>query len=133
MTGQPMRIQLSRRKGWRMPPNTVSVSRPGRWGNIYKPGPAIDTPYCRAPAVTIADCVRMHRERVERSLEGAFAEAFQAELETLRGRSLACWCALCAAHADGKPFTVRCSDCAPCHADALGHHANRPILKCEAA
>jgi len=29
----PIRIQLSRRKGWRLPPNTVSVARPTKWGN----------------------------------------------------------------------------------------------------
>lgn len=31
----PERIQLSRRKGWRMPGNTVSVARPGMHGNPY--------------------------------------------------------------------------------------------------
>jgi hypothetical protein len=29
----PVRVQLSRKKGWKMPENTVKVSRPGRWGN----------------------------------------------------------------------------------------------------
>ena len=32
------RIQLSRRKGWRMPPNTVSVARPTKWGNPFTVG-----------------------------------------------------------------------------------------------
>lgn len=31
----PERIQLSRAKGWRMPENTVKVSRPAAWGNPY--------------------------------------------------------------------------------------------------
>jgi hypothetical protein len=31
----PIRVQLSRKKGWRMPPNTVSVARPGPFGNPY--------------------------------------------------------------------------------------------------
>jgi Domain of unknown function (DUF4326) len=31
----PERIQLSRAKGWKMPPNTVKVARPSRWGNPY--------------------------------------------------------------------------------------------------
>ena len=35
---KPIRIQLSRRKGWRMPPLTVNVARPGRWGNPYRAG-----------------------------------------------------------------------------------------------
>ena len=35
MTAKPVRVQLSRKKGWRMPENTVSVARPGRWGNPW--------------------------------------------------------------------------------------------------
>ncbi len=34
-TTKPVRVQLSRRKGWMMPPNTVSVARPARWGNPF--------------------------------------------------------------------------------------------------
>ena len=32
---QPVRIQRKRTKGWKMPPNTVSVTRPGKWGNPF--------------------------------------------------------------------------------------------------
>ncbi len=32
----PIRIQRKRVKGWKMPPNTVSVTRPGRFGNPFK-------------------------------------------------------------------------------------------------
>lgn len=32
---RPVRIQLSRKKAWRMPENTVNVARPGRLGNPY--------------------------------------------------------------------------------------------------
>ena len=31
----PKRIQLSRKKGWRMPPNTVKVDRSTKWGNPF--------------------------------------------------------------------------------------------------
>lgn len=31
----PERIQRQRTKGWRMPPNTVCVTRPGKWGNPF--------------------------------------------------------------------------------------------------
>lgn len=34
----PRRVQLSRKKGWKMPPNTVSVARPTRWGNPFEVG-----------------------------------------------------------------------------------------------
>lgn len=32
----PIRVQLSRKRGYRMPENTKSVTRPGRWGNPYR-------------------------------------------------------------------------------------------------
>ena len=31
----PERIQLRRTRGWRLPPNAVSVARPTRWGNPF--------------------------------------------------------------------------------------------------
>ncbi len=39
--------------------------------------------------------------------------------QELRGKDLACWCKLCAKHADGLPLGVECQDCAPCHVDVL--------------
>ena len=32
----PFAVQLRRAKGWRMPPNTRSVARPGPFGNPYR-------------------------------------------------------------------------------------------------
>ena len=37
----PGRVRLSRKKGWKLPPNTVSVARPGRWGNPFSVAPAV--------------------------------------------------------------------------------------------
>ena len=34
----PIRIQRKRTKGWRMPPNTVYVGRPSKWGNPFNSG-----------------------------------------------------------------------------------------------
>lgn len=31
----PKRIQLSRKRGWRLPLNTIVVSRPSQWGNPF--------------------------------------------------------------------------------------------------
>ena len=31
----PQRIQRRRTKGWRKPPNTVCIGRPGPWGNPF--------------------------------------------------------------------------------------------------
>lgn len=32
---KPIRIQRRRVKGWKMPANTISVTRPGKWGNPF--------------------------------------------------------------------------------------------------
>lgn len=37
-TARPVRVQLRRLKGWRMPENTVKVCRPSKWGNPWKVG-----------------------------------------------------------------------------------------------
>lgn len=39
MTG-PLRIQRKRKSGWKMPANTVCVTRPGPWGNPFNLKPA---------------------------------------------------------------------------------------------
>ncbi len=41
----PKRIQRKRSKGWRMPPNTVYVGRPTKWGNPWKPEQYWDAGY----------------------------------------------------------------------------------------
>ena len=94
----PIRIQLSRKKGFKLPPNTVVVSRPSKWGNPYK--------------------VAEFSGSAERKVELAVA-CFEQMVATnrdfrilakqeLRGKNLACWC---------KPGQ-------PCHADVLLKIAN---------
>ena len=101
----PARIQRKRTKGWRLPPNTICVTRPSRWSNPYRVG-----------ACLIPD-------------NQAAVDAFRANLpanfqcDDLRGKNLACWCRLCPEHANGKPFGISCSKCEPCHADVLGDAA----------
>lgn len=127
----PVRIQLSRRRGWRKPPNTVSVARPGRYGNPYVVGKHGDAAFC---VKMFAETVRGHWSpgNVDHLDDAAAAEIYRlhcawrqrlgghpvefAQLE-LHGKNLACWCRLCAAHKDGNPLGVECSDCAPCHGD----------------
>ncbi len=73
----PRRIQLSKRKGWRKPANTIVVARPSKWGNpfvIEKHGDA-------------AACVLQFRTAAP-SWPGYVATARQ----ELRGKDLACWC-----------------------------------------
>jgi hypothetical protein len=95
--GEPVRIQLRRTKGWRMPENTVSVARPGRWGNPFRAGDA-----------TIPDAAEaVHRFRrwiVDRMVVGPTPP----DLTPLRGKNLGCWCPI------GQP----------CHADVLLELAN---------
>lgn len=74
MSDGPIRVQLSRAKGWRMPPNTVSVARPGPWGNPYRIGTCL--------IGDAQDAVDAFRANLPRGLD----------LSALRGRNLACWC-----------------------------------------
>lgn len=72
----PKRIQLSRKKGWRMPPDAAMVARPTRWGNPY----SVDE-YGRDRAIA------NYRLRLQGLLAiGAL------DLAPLRGKDLACWC-----------------------------------------
>ncbi len=109
----PKRIQLSRQKGWRMPENTVAVSRgPGRkWGNPFRAGEfynvaeeengaVIDRRKCHSAA----EAVQMFREYMDYDMSLDLVEA----LPELRGKNLACWCPLDQ----------------PCHADVLLELAN---------
>ena len=86
---EPRRVQLSRKKGWRKPPNTVVVARRTRWGNPFKVTP--DYPAEQA----VAD--------YEAWLKGDGSEVAIAAKVELRGKNLACWC---------KPGQ-------PCHAEVL--------------
>ena len=111
----PLRIQRRRTKGWRMPANTVSVSRPGRWGNPFTVG---------IHAESKVDAVSLFASWLEDA--AAYAPTLRPAtlLAPLRGKHLACWCRLCPTHASGKPLGVQCDTCEPCHADLLLECAN---------
>lgn len=99
MEWQPKRIQLSRKKGWRMPENTVSVARPHMYGNPFKIGD-FGIPDAEA-------AVRVFRQWMkDRMVVGPDIP----DPTELRGKNLACWCALDQ----------------PCHADVLLELANKP-------
>lgn len=95
---KPKRIQLKHTKGWKLPPNTVSVSGFSKWANPYK-----------APK----DGSRMEVVELYKDLLLTYPQTLQGFLETdsyihtlkqeLGGKDLACWC----------PLDV------PCHADVL--------------
>lgn len=134
----PERIRLSRAKGWRKPEGAVMVSRPSKWGNPWRPGIKgifwlPDWPV-RGGTVRanlgLHDVVRLYEclirgddirrdylpeyltpdgELHVRALLRAQASRIRANLPWLRGKDLACWCAL------GEP----------CHADILMREANK--------
>ena len=84
-------IQLSRKKGWKMPPGARSVAYPTRWANPYRP--AVRSAATNATAVA--------RYRVHLAERLAADPTF---LEPLRqATGLACWC----------PYRL------PCHVDVL--------------
>jgi len=87
----PYRVQRSRKKGSKLPPNTVVVSRPSRWGNPFVV--TADYPVERA----VAD----YEAWLKTDAKGI--ETLRAAQIELRGKNLACWC---------RPG-------APCHADVL--------------
>lgn len=90
----PQRIQRKRSKGWRMPEGAVYVGRPTKWGNPWN----LSRNGFAAERRVIVD---WYRKLASETL----SESIRAEL---RGRDLACWCALDQ----------------PCHADVLLEIAN---------
>lgn len=109
----PIRIQRQRIKGWRMPPNTISVTRPGPYGN----------PYIVGRDGTAEECVTKYRKAWDHAIACAkrdrtpympFGEPVY--LGPLIGKNLACFCRL------DQPW---------CHADVLLEIV--PRLTCEAA
>lgn len=104
----PRRIQLSRAKRWRMPPNTVKVDRTTIWGNpFHTHGDGI--------RMDNALAVSLFSSMIEKC-DGWMAQVRRGQVSIdvkdvrreLAGKNLACWC---------KP-----SD--PCHADILLKIAN---------
>ncbi|MDQ8193827.1 DUF4326 domain-containing protein [Coraliomargarita sp. SDUM461004] len=95
----PQRVQRKRTKGWKMPPNTVSVCRPGRWGNPFSVG----KPATHVPSAFQGYIARDVSEAVEfyRSMLLQYGLPSGCELSELRGKNLACWCKIgTSCHAD---------------------------------
>lgn len=97
----PKRIQLSRKEGFRLPPDAINVARPTRWGNPFKVG---------IEGVTPERAVELYCGYL---WSAAGASNLRLALDCLRGHDLACWC---------KPG-------APCHADVLLKVVNDPRAK----
>ena len=117
----PQRIQLSRRKGWRMPENAVKVDRSTRWGNPYVAHPdkgPNGRPYQMAPEVAVASFKSLLKQTgswwpiplpwPKGKIPAGEPTTVDDVKRELRGKDLACWCALDQ----------------PCHADVLLEIAN---------
>jgi hypothetical protein len=130
----PERIQMRRTKGWKMPPNTVYVGRPSRWGNPWKIGDQMYDPALKEfrRVETRADAVQAFRQKVDydpdepwwdaptegggwMTASGGYDDNIHVNRRSIRrflaGKNLACWCPL------GQP----------CHADVLLELANAPV------
>lgn len=114
---KPIRIQRKRTKGWKMPENTVSVTRPGKWGNpfrVIKDGgmwvltnPVGDRLHAFESARLAIDCcIECFRDYILN--EHSFGIL---NINELGGKNLACFCPL-----DN-----------PCHADVLLKLANNSL------
>jgi hypothetical protein len=136
---KPVRIQLRRTRGWRMPADAKSVARPHKWGNPYRvildqmrpngdigednmpvmmgpwlcklPGDRIEGWWFPTKAEAQQKAVDLYRNAITTSSAPGWAILRDAVLDDLRWKNLACWCG-----ADE-----------PCHADVLIELANRRI------
>jgi hypothetical protein len=104
----PIRVRLSRVKGWRLPKHAVSVARPTRWGNPFKVGTLIGPVQDCEPITHLGQAVLLHRRWVTTALSALMVEGTAWEpiidgkhlgpfpiedaITALHGRDLACWC-----------------------------------------
>lgn len=109
----PIRVQLRRSKGWKMPANTVKVDRTTKWGNPFMVGgerkmtrdEALFSFKALIGGYVNCSCGVSHEAQM------AYRRTL-ADLSELRGKNLACWCRL-----DQE-----------CHADLLLELANREAV-----
>jgi hypothetical protein len=101
---KPQRIQLSRRKGWRMPPDTINAARPGLLGNpfpvdIYGQQGAVDLnrrwllgPMSARELSGLSRCDRWSDPPV---VSLVILRTWVLEkLKAARGKNMGCWCGL---------------------------------------
>lgn len=109
----PVRVQLSRKKGWRMPSNTVKVDRTNKkFGNIFTVGcvPSHFSTALPSSCESVEDAVECFRYYAETWMDLTNGRW----IDPLIGKNLACWCAVINSHGDYSP----------CHADVLLSLAN---------
>lgn len=107
---KPRRIQRKRTKGWRMPSNTISVTRPSKWGNPHKVGG-----FCWGAQITSRyEAVKLFELLVkDHGLQYPFIQ--EVIKKELKGKNLACFC----------PLVDKNGNHVSCHADILLEIANQ--------
>ena len=103
---KPQRIQLSRKAGFKLPANTIVVSR-GRGRLFGNPFDVKNMTFMHTLTEKRQAVVNSYRDWLNESTEGSELKAIIRA--KLRGKNLACWCPI------GEP----------CHADVLIEIANR--------
>jgi hypothetical protein len=126
----PIRLRLSRAEGFNLQAasraanglEAINVARPSRFGNPFTVEGCREAGFRGDDAAIAARCVEAFRVWADTphwraNWDGLKSNATRsnliANLPSLRGKNLACWCALDA----------------PCHADVLLELANRPICE----
>jgi hypothetical protein len=97
----PIRVQQKRTKGWKMPENTVSVTRPGKWGNPFK---------VEISAEGTLSAYKAWLNGEYKPVDAPSPPTKESIIYHLKGKNLACFCPLDQ----------------PCHADILLELANKP-------
>lgn len=113
---RPKRIQRKRTRGWRMPPNTISVCRSSVFGNPFIVGCLLRdtnrTGITQKMAVDLYRTLLTTPELIANELFAAntmlLRHGILENIHLLKGKNLACWCPLDQ----------------PCHADVLLEIAN---------
>lgn len=94
------RVQLSRKRGWRMPPRTFKVDRSTRWGNPFTIG-EISTHPATGRRILVRDAeqaVQLFELYLRTSGAATLVRAAKIDLQ---GKNLACWCKIgSACHGD---------------------------------
>lgn len=95
---KPIRVQRKRTKGWNKPENTVSVCRPGKWGNPFKVGDVSPNNY--NVIIDAQHAVELFEQMLDSMRELGIYEDY---IAPLKGKNIMCFCSLDA----------------PCHADVI--------------
>jgi hypothetical protein len=144
----PDRLQLSRKKGSRLPEGARSVARPSDYGNPFRVGelyaeppgcrvPPLPEPGDRAEGAEFAEHISGERwlYQVRRVVSRAHAVAlFIAWSERVRGDSGLTYREMAARDLAGRPLACWCPIGEPCHADALlamaaGKRTRTPVVE----